>query len=94
MIKSDIIKKLAMQLTSFPVKTIKLAVDDLTQAIEDCLTEKGRIEIRGFGVIELHYRKSQPARNPKTGQLVISQGKYIPHFKPGKLLKETLKTQK
>nr|2IIF_A Chain A, Integration host factor [Escherichia coli] len=47
-----------------------------------------RIEIRGFGSFSLHYRAPRTGRNPKTGDKVELEGKYVPHFKPGKELRD------
>ena len=47
-----------------------------------------RIEIRGFGSFSLHYRAPRIGRNPKTGESVGLAGKYVPHFKPGKELRD------
>ena len=52
------------------------------------LAEGERIEIRGFGSFSLHYRPPRTGRNPKTGAAVALPGKYVPHFKPGKELRE------
>ena len=50
-----------------------------------------RIEIRGFGSFSLRYRKPRVGRNPKSGQSVSIEERYVPHFKPGKNLKERVK---
>ncbi|MCW8987017.1 MAG: integration host factor subunit beta, partial [Gammaproteobacteria bacterium] len=47
-----------------------------------------RIEIRGFGSFSLHYRPPRVGRNPKTGDSVDLTAKYVPHFKPGKEMRE------
>jgi integration host factor subunit beta len=47
-----------------------------------------RIEIRGFGSFSLHFREPRTGRNPKTGETVQLTGKYVPHFKPGKELRD------
>jgi integration host factor subunit beta len=47
-----------------------------------------RIEIRGFGSFSLHYRPSRIGRNPKSGEPVSLSARYVPHFKPGKDLRE------
>jgi integration host factor subunit beta len=52
------------------------------------LSAGGRIEIRGFGSFSLHHRPPRIGRNPKTGEAVSLAGKYVPHFKPGKELRE------
>ena len=52
------------------------------------LEGNNRIEIRGFGSFSLRFRKPREGRNPKTGEKVTLLGKYVPHFKPGKELRE------
>lgn len=54
----------------------------------EALAEGERIEIRGFGSFSLHYRAPRLGRNPKTGEKVELIGKFVPHFKPGKELRE------
>lgn len=52
------------------------------------LADGKRIEIRGFGSFSLHYRPARTGRNPKTGEAVQLSGKHVPHFKPGKELRD------
>jgi len=52
------------------------------------LAEGGRVEIRGFGSFSVHHRPARRGRNPKTGEAVDIPRKYVPHFKPGKELRE------
>ncbi len=59
-------------------------LDHMTEA----LSNGDRIEIRGFGSFSLHYRAPRIGRNPKTGDSVTLSAKYVPHFKPGKDLRE------
>jgi integration host factor subunit beta len=56
--------------------------------MSDALTHGDRIEIRGFGSFSLHFRPARIGRNPKTGDSVALVGKHVPHFKPGKELRE------
>ena len=53
-----------------------------------------RIEIRGFGSFSLHYRPPRVGRNPKSGDPVSLPAKYVPHFKPGKELRERVNTER
>jgi integration host factor subunit beta len=55
---------------------------------ERCARQGERIEIRGFGSFSLHFRPPRQGRNPKTGEAVALSGKYVPHFKPGKDLRD------
>jgi integration host factor subunit beta len=58
--------------------------------MSNSLTEGDRIEIRGFGSFSLHFRPPRLGRNPKTGDSVALPGKYVPHFKPGKELRDSV----
>jgi integration host factor subunit beta len=67
---------------------VELAVKHLLDLMSDSLSSGQRIEIRGFGSFSLHYRPPRMGRNPKTGEAVALSGKYVPHFKPGKDLRD------
>ena len=60
----------------------------ILERMANALVSKQRIEIRGFGSFSLHYRAPRTGRNPKTGDSVTLSGKYVPHFKPGKDLRD------
>jgi integration host factor subunit beta len=61
--------------------------------MSQALASGERIEIRGFGSFSLHYRPPRQGRNPKTGTTVALAGKYVPHFKPGKELRERVNSR-
>ena len=61
---------------------------EILEQMASTLQNGDRIEIRGFGSFSLHYRAPRVGRNPKTGDKVELTGKYVPHFKPGKELRE------
>ena len=69
-------------------RDIEVAVKELLEFMAQTLQRGERIEIRGFGSFSLHYRAPRTGRNPKTGELVELTGKYVPHFKPGKELRD------
>jgi integration host factor subunit beta len=73
------------QLTS---KDVELAVKTMLEHMSHTLASGERIEIRGFGSFSLHYRAPRIGRNPKTGESVGLAGKHVPHFKPGKDLRD------
>ena len=73
------------QLTS---KDVELAVKTMIEQMSQTLAQGERIEIRGFGSFSLHYRAPRIGRNPKTGESVGLAGKHVPHFKPGKELRD------
>lgn len=88
MTKSELIEKIARQQPQLSPKDIELAVKAILEQMSDVLATGQRIEVRGFGSFTLHYRAPRTGRNPKSGDPVRLQGKYVPHFKPGKDLRE------
>ena len=88
MTKSDLIEIISAKQKHLPAKDIELAVKQMLEIMSDALAGGERIEIRGFGSFSLHFRPPRQGRNPKTGEAVALAGKYVPHFKPGKDLRE------
>jgi integration host factor subunit beta len=88
MTKSELIELIAAKQSHLPAKDVELAVKHVLEIMSDALAQGQRIEIRGFGSFSLHFRPPRQGRNPKTGETVALAGKYVPHFKPGKDLRE------
>lgn len=88
MTKSELIELLADEHTHLSQTDVELAVRSILEQLSRALAEGDRIEIRGFGSFSLHYRPPRMGRNPKTGDAVALPGKHVPHFKPGKELRE------
>ena len=88
MMKSELIERIARKQSHLAYKDVELAVKSMLEQMSNSLSSGERIEIRGFGSFSLHYRPPRAGRNPKTGGSVALPGKYVPHFKPGKELRE------
>ena len=88
MTKSDLIERLTSKHFNLSVKEIEESVKETLLLMSGSLANGDRIEVRGFGSFSLHYRAPRIGRNPKTGDKVELGGKYVPHFKPGKSLRE------
>ncbi len=88
MTKSELIELLAEQQPHLSQGDVELAVRTIIEQLSGALADGERIEIRGFGSFCLHYRAPRMGRNPKTGEAVALPGKHVPHFKPGKELRE------
>ncbi|MCB1728905.1 MAG: integration host factor subunit beta [Halieaceae bacterium] len=88
MTKSELIEAIAAKQTQLSSKDVELAVKTILEQMSQALSSGERIEIRGFGSFSLHFREPRRGRNPKTGDTVELTGKYVPHFKPGKELRE------
>ncbi|MCR3756105.1 MAG: integration host factor subunit beta [Sodalis sp. Psp] len=88
MTKSELIERLASQNVHIQAKVVEDSVKEILEHMATTLATGERIEIRGFGSFSLHYRAPRIGRNPKTGDTVELRGKYVPHFKPGKALRD------
>ena len=88
MTKSELIEILAQRQGHLKADDVDLAVKSLLEMMGGALANGERIEVRGFGSFSLHYRPPRTGRNPKTGDAVALPGKHVPHFKPGKELRE------
>ncbi len=86
--KSELIERIVDQQEQLSVRDVELAVKTMLEHMTQVLSSGERIEIRGFGSFSLHYRAPRLGRNPKTGESVELDGKYVPHFKPGKELRD------
>lgn len=88
MTKSELIEIISRSQNLLGFKDVELAVKGIIEHMSQALASGDRIEIRGFGSFSLHYRPPRIGRNPKTGESVALPGKYVPHFKPGKELRD------
>ena len=70
------------------MRDVELAVKPILEHMTEALEGGKRIEIRGFGSFSLHHRAPRIGRNPKTGESVALEAKRVPHFKPGKELRD------
>ena len=93
MTKSDLIDILAQEQPQLVYRDVELAVKALLDRMAAGLAQGERIEVRGFGSFSLHHRPARIGRNPKTGEAVQVPDKYVPHFKPGKELRERVDGQ-
>lgn len=90
MLKSELIRLVGRRFDQLSEQDITYAINYLLEQISGTLGHGKRIEIRGFGSFNLHYRAERLAHNPKTGEKFIKPAKYAVHFKPGKELRENI----
>ncbi len=93
MTKSELIEVITKNQHHLRQADVEEAVKCIIEQMSEALASGERIEIRGFGSFSLHYRPPRQGRNPKTGETVALAGKYVPHFKPGKELRERVNGQ-
>ncbi len=88
MTKSELILQLADKHRQLMLRDAEVAVRMMLDEMSETLAKGGRIEIRGFGSFGLNVRPARVGRNPKSGEQVMVPPKVVPHFKPGKELRE------
>jgi integration host factor subunit beta len=93
MTRSDLIILLAERFKQLTHRDSEFAVKTMLDAMVDALARKHRIEIRGFGSFTFNRRPPRVGRNPRSGEQVVVAEKLVPHFKPGKALREAVDVQ-
>ena len=88
MTKSELIERIAATQRTCTAKDAEAAVNALLEHMAESLMDGERVEVRGFGSFSLHYRRPRTGRNPKTGESIELAAKQVPHFRPGKELRE------
>lgn len=91
--KSNLIQKIAAKQQSLSLSDVELSIDTLLNYLADALSQKGRVEIRGFGNLTLQYQEPREAHNPRTGEKIQLPGRYKVRFKMGKKLKEEMNSR-
>jgi len=90
MTRSDLVAQLAERFTQITARDTEFAVKTVLDAMSDALARGHRIEIRGFGSFSISRRPPRVGRNPRSGEQVTIPEKLVPHFKPGKALREAV----
>ena len=90
MIKSKLVQKISDENPHLYQRDVDRIVATILDEIIQAMSEGKRVELRGFGAFSVKQRKSRVGRNPRTGASVKVEEKFVPFFKPGKLLREKL----
>src|ERR1700704_820838 len=90
MTRSDLVIQLAERFGQLTPRDTEFAVKTILDAMASALARGHRIEIRGFGSFSINRRPPRVGRNPRSGEQVVISEKLVPHFKPGKALREAV----
>lgn len=90
MIKSELIQKVAAANPHLYQRDIERIVNVIFDEIIGTLARGDRVELRGFGAFTVKHRAARQGRNPRTGETVFVEEKYVPFFKTGKELRERI----
>ncbi|MCL4114906.1 UNVERIFIED_CONTAM: hypothetical protein GTU68_036729 [Idotea baltica] len=90
MIRSELVDKIAAENPHLYQRDVELIVATIFDEIIEAMANGDRVELRGFGSFSVKKRDSRVGRNPRTGESVQVEEKYVPFFKTGKLLRDRL----
>ena len=90
MIKSELIQRVATANPHLFHRDVERIINIVLDEITGALARGDRVELRGFGAFTVKHRAARQGRNPRTGDTVFVEDKYVPFFKTGKELRERL----
>ncbi|MFU8862924.1 MAG: integration host factor subunit beta [Rhodobacterales bacterium] len=90
MIRSELIQKIADENPHLFQRDVEKIVNTIFEQITDAMARGDRVELRGFGAFSVKKREARIGRNPRTGETVPVEEKFVPFFKTGKLLRDRL----
>mgnify|MGYP001496841015 FL=1 len=93
LIKSQLIQTITEQNPHLFQRDVERIINCIVNEITNSLSEGKRVELRGFGAFSVQHRKARIGRNPRTGEAVTVEEKYIPRFKTGKELRVKLNSK-
>jgi integration host factor subunit beta len=88
--KKEIVKTISEEIGLTQLQTKEIVQKTFDAIVEALVTER-RIELRNFGVFEVKRRAPRKARNPRTGEKVFVDEKFVVTFKPGKEMEERVR---
>ena len=89
--RSDLVDNISKKIVNVKKSDVEESVNHLMSIISNTLSEKNRVEIRGFGTFSSRFRSTRLARNPKTGTSITVDSNFHIYFRPSKLLKQEVK---
>ncbi len=90
MIKSELIEKIASENPHLYQRDVERIVNTIFETIVMAMERGDRVELRGFGAFSVKHRPARIGRNPRTGEQVPVDEKFVPFFKTGKELRVRL----
>ena len=85
--KVDLVSAVAKQ-AELSKKDAGLAVEAVFDAISEALEKGDKVQLIGFGAVDVSGRAAREGRNPRTGETMKIAASKAPRFKAGKALKD------
>lgn len=86
MLRSELVDALCRDDSSLTRPDADRLLDAFFNTIVDHVARGGRVELRGFGSFFSSEREERVARNPRTGEMVQTDAKRVPRFRPSKMM--------
>ena len=90
MIKSELVQIISNRNPHLYQRDVENIVNAVLEEITETLAAGNRVELRGFGAFSVKNRPAREGRNPRTGETVMVEEKWVPFFKTGKELRNRL----
>lgn len=90
MTKADLVSKIADK-AGLTKSGSEKALNAFLEAVQDTLVNEGKLTLTGFGTFAVEQRKARNGRNPRTGEEIKIPACKVVKFRPGKILKDTVK---
>jgi len=90
MIKSELVQIITEKNPHLYQRDVEKIVNAILDEITGALASGNRVELRGFGAFSVKNRPARKGRNPRTGESVSVEEKWVPFFKTGKDLRMRL----
>ena len=90
MIKSELVQNIAERNPHLYQRDVEHIVNAVLEEIVEALSRGDRVELRGFGAFSVKNRPARIGRNPRTGEKVEVDEKFVPFFKTGKEMRERM----
>ena len=87
--KSELIDAIAAS-ADIPKAVAGRALDAVIESVTGALKAGDSVVLVGFGTFAVKERAARTGRNPRTGESVEVEEKWVPFFKTGKELRERL----
>ena len=90
MIKSELIAKISERNPHLYQRDVAHVLNAVLEEVVSALSRGDRVELRGFGAFSVKNRPARIGRNPRTGEKVPVEKKFVPFFKTSKEIREKL----
>ena len=78
MIKSSLVQTIAEQNPHLYQRDVEIIVNAILNEITETLAKGNHVELRGFGAFSVKNRGARVGRNPRTGERVEVEEKWVP----------------